>query len=149
MSHRAELRTRAVTALRIYAASALGYLSTFAFEQVQQRVQAWAGSNDWDERHAAAYILGVPAGDDRLRPRVRSLVRGWYRDDNPDRAAYQATAAIAYGTVMAEHEPALALDALDRLAALDHNPEIRFCVGRGLALMLRGTQGWRRRSWRR
>jgi hypothetical protein len=67
---------------------------------------------------------------------VRSLVRGWYRDDNPDRAAYQATAAIAYGTVMAEHEPALALDALDRLAALDHNPEIRFCVERGLALML-------------
>jgi hypothetical protein len=128
--------SHAAETMRIYAASALGYLSTFAFERVQQRVQAWAEGDDWLEWHAAAYTLEVPVGDERLRPRVLGLVRGWYRDDDPERATYQATAALAYGAVIAEHEPALALDSLGRLAALDHDPEIRFCVGRGLALML-------------
>jgi len=67
---------------------------------------------------------------------VLRLVRGWYRDPNPLRAPFQATAALAYGHALGKPDPDLALRSLNGLAAMHHDPRIRAAVGLGLAGLL-------------
>jgi hypothetical protein len=117
--------------VRIFAGRALGVLATLSFDYLADRVLVpWAASAQPHRRAAVAYALRFVAADSALRPAVRRLVSGWYADR--DRPAVQATAARAHGLALAAYDPVCALEALDRLSAVD---DIRVIVSIGDAVV--------------
>ncbi|MET0414911.1 MAG: hypothetical protein ABW022_02675 [Actinoplanes sp.] len=120
--------------VRIHAGTALGVLSTYAFDFVHSHALRSLADDDnpwsWD---VLAYALRVPARDDRLFPLVRQLANRLQRDAGQPRA--QAAAArvqgLALGPVAAEES----LDRLDRLAVVD-DWRVAWGIGAGLADLL-------------
>ena len=104
--------------VRVWAATTIGLLATHSFDYVVQAVLAgWATSDQPWRREAVAQALRVPAADPVLRPTVNRLVAAWYADR--DRPLAQATAARVYGVSLGRTDPGAAVDALERLAAID------------------------------
>lgn len=108
--------------VRIRAATAVGVLTTFAYDHMRHEVLArWAASNDVYRREAAAVALVGPAEDDDagLRKAVHNLVEEWSRDSENLRA----TAARAYGTAIGLKNLGPALASLERIAVDDNNDD--------------------------
>ncbi|MFI6099363.1 hypothetical protein ACIA8G_27730 [Lentzea sp. NPDC051213] len=108
--------------VRIRAATAVGVLTTFAYDHMRHEVLArWAGSNDFYRREAAAVALVGPAEDDDagLRKAVHNLVDEW----SWGAANQRATAARAYGTAIGLKNPGPALTSLERIAIDDDNED--------------------------
>ena len=115
----------------IFAGRALGVLATQSFDYLSSRILVpWASHEHAHRRAAVAYALRFVAADARLRPNVRSLVRGWYA--NRDDPALQATAARAYGLALGSYDPIVAYEALDRLSTVD---DIRVTIAIGDAVV--------------
>ncbi|PPA57287.1 hypothetical protein [Micromonospora chalcea] len=105
--------------VRVWAGTALGLLSTYAFEAVLTRVlrpMALDEQRYW-LRDVVAYALRVPAEDARWRPLVENVVAGLY--GNPALPVGQATAARIHGVSLGPLNTRAALAALDRLAVID------------------------------
>jgi len=102
---------------RIRAASAAGFISLGAFEQIYRSVlERWALSSSDRMREAAGYALREPARTTALKSQVLALVDGWATSESE---ALKETAARAYGAAVGTLMPDLALRELDRLATTD------------------------------
>ncbi|MGC4807038.1 collagen-like triple helix repeat-containing protein [Micromonospora sp. DT233] len=122
---------RASEEMRVWAGTALGLLSTYAFDVVWTRALAPMAEHDrryW-LREVVAYALRVPAADGRLRPLVENLVASLYA--NRTLPLGQATAARVYGVSLGPFDAGRALAALDRLAMID---DVRIANGIGDSL---------------
>jgi hypothetical protein len=120
--------------VRIQSAFSLGMFAACGFEQVQLRLlMPWAGSDDLRLRQAAAIALRYPASLPKLRNTVRRLIRRWY--GSKSQPALQSTAALSYGYSYGIQQPDVAMDALDRLAAMD-KWQVALGVGEALANLL-------------
>ncbi|MEV4623484.1 hypothetical protein AB0J74_32855 [Asanoa sp. NPDC049573] len=127
----AELSSHRSEAVRVWAATALGMLSTFSFDYVTDTIfTRWAGSRSASLREAVAFALHVPAADTELQPAVFRLVESWYRNGN--NRTLQASAARAFGYSLGRHDPNRALAALNTLARID-NLRVSLAVGASLA----------------
>lgn len=108
--------------VRIRAATAVGVLTTFAYDHMRYEVLTrWASSNDVQRREAAAVALVGPAEDvdQGLRTAVRGLVDAWsYGSENQ-----RATAARAYGTAIGMKDLHTSLTALERIAIDENNDD--------------------------
>ncbi|MDT7787574.1 MAG: hypothetical protein QOF58_5993 [Pseudonocardiales bacterium] len=108
--------------VRIRAATAVGVLTTFAYDHMRYEVLTrWASSNDVYRREAAAVALVGPAEDDDqgLRAAVRSLVDDWSWGNGNQRA----TAARAYGTEIGLKSLDTSLTSLERIAIDENNDD--------------------------
>lgn len=118
--------------IRARAGTALGLMSTFAFDFVWIHVlrQMAQDTNNFRNREVVAYALRVPAAERALRPLVDSVVAGL--SGNADLPFGQATAARVYGVSLGPLGVGEALAALDRLATID-NRYIAAGIGDSLA----------------
>ncbi|MFG1607684.1 hypothetical protein [Actinoplanes sp. NPDC049265] len=105
--------------IRARAGTALGLVSTFAFDFVWTQVlRAMAqDTGNFRNREVVAYALRVPAAEPALRPLVDAIVTGLA--GNADLPFGQATAARVYGVSLGPLGVGEALAALDRLAVID------------------------------
>ncbi|AGL18925.1 hypothetical protein [Actinoplanes sp. N902-109] len=121
--------------VRVWAATALGLLSTYAFDfvySVALRPMTLDEEKFW-LRDVVAYALRVPAADSRLRALVESVIGQLYA--NEDLPIGQATAARSYGVALGPLDPESALAALERLAIFD-DWRIARAIGDSLADLL-------------
>ncbi|MBN1172393.1 MAG: hypothetical protein JXA67_09480 [Micromonosporaceae bacterium] len=118
--------------IRARAGTALGLLSTFAFDFVWIHVlrQMAQDKHNFRNREVVAYALRVPASEPALRPLVDAVVTGLFR--NSGLPFGQATAARVYGVSLGPLGAGEALAALDRLATID-NRHIAASIGDSLA----------------
>jgi hypothetical protein len=86
----------------------------------------WARSTKPRRRDAVAYALRFVAANAGLQANVRRLVSGWYADRGSPPA--QATAARAWGLALGAADPFAAVEALERLSAVD---DIRVTIAIG------------------
>jgi len=103
--------------VRVYAATAAGYLSRLSFPYVRSLVlEPWATSDDLYEREAAAVAVTVPARDSGLAEQVNRMIRSWQREDATANRHY--TVARTHGGPLGQLDPGRALTALGALAAV-------------------------------
>lgn len=101
--------------VRIRAASTLGYLACFSFDELRREVIVpWAGSGNADERELAVAALAVPARHPNTRGSVINLVKDWL--DRTGDGPLRRTAARALGLAVGEIIPGGPEEQLDRLA---------------------------------
>ena len=117
--------------VRIFAGRALGVLATQSFDYLASKVFVpWARSSQPHRRAAVAYALRFVVADSKLRQNVKRLVTSWY--SNRDSPLAQATAARSYGLAIGSLDPIAAVEALDRLSAVD---DIRVVISVGDAIV--------------
>jgi len=103
--------------VRVFAATAVGYLSYLSFPYVASRIlEPWANSDDVYEREAAAAAVTVPARDSGLTEQVSRMLRAWQREDATANRHY--TVARTLGGPLGQLDPARALTTLGMLAAV-------------------------------
>jgi hypothetical protein len=120
--------------VRIWTATAIGLLSTQAFDFVYGLVLRPMSIEDkfW-LRDVVANALSVPAADARLRPMVEAVVGQLY--GNTVVPLGQATAARVWGVGLGTADPERALTALERLTTIDDR-RIAQGIGDSLADLL-------------
>jgi hypothetical protein len=126
----------------IFAGLALGRLATKSFDFLGRNVLGpWANGRAKGRREAVAYALRVVvAADPGLRGNVRTLVSGWYA--NEQRPFAQATAARAWGVAYGPIDRAEAFRQLDRLCETD-DIRVATAVGDSIADLLEtGSEGF-------
>jgi hypothetical protein len=95
------------TAVRLYAAYAVGLFSTYDFDQAYHHViSGWAASGVLRQQQAAAWALETAVSNGRLVRRVRNFLYDWCRSTSARR---QHTAVLAYGTLIGARFPGDAL----------------------------------------
>lgn len=93
------------------AAAAVGWLARFDFKaMLNELITPWAADERWQPHAAAALALGVLAYDDTLAPNIIELLRSWCRAKSP--RALKLTAILAYGSLVGERFPNIALQRL-------------------------------------
>ena len=86
--------------VRIRAATTIGFLARFSFDDVRRRViTPWASSGNHDERERAVAALAIPVRHPNTRGLVLRLVRDWA---DSGKAALRVTAARALGVSVGE-----------------------------------------------
>ncbi|GAB3981437.1 hypothetical protein V1634_06310 [Plantactinospora veratri] len=119
--------------IRVSAGTAVGFLSTLAFEYVRRAVlHDWAASDQTYRREAVADVLRVAAGVPELQTAVTWLVDGWYRARDPE---LQSTAALAHGTRLGRTDTTRSVRALERLTVVRELP-VQVGICRGFAALL-------------
>ncbi|MFD7988883.1 hypothetical protein ACFV4M_36675 [Kitasatospora indigofera] len=121
-----QVRTHAGVALGVLADSSFQYLAAHVFHP-------WAAGTSRTRRNAVANALSVTAENPRLRSMVTALAAGWIAD--PDRPMALATAARVHGVSLGGAEPLAAVDALVRLAVVDH-VQVAVAIGDSLTDIL-------------
>ncbi|MGY0236942.1 hypothetical protein [Longispora urticae] len=110
-----ELAVHPATAVRVHAATAVGFLSRYSFDYVRSTVlEPWADSDVLRNREAAAIAVGIPGVEPALAVPVRRMVDQWSRADSTSARRY--TAALAYGSGLGLRDPDRALRVLSELA---------------------------------
>jgi hypothetical protein len=154
----AELARDPAEDVRIWAGTALGLLSTYAFDLVYGTVlQRMTTSDNRQTRDVVAYALRVPAAESRMMPLVRRVANRLHA--NAAQPLGQATGArlraIAFGPLAIDP----VLEKMDRLAILDDH-RIATAVANSLAdlmaqnedenapVVLRRVAGWLDDRWR-
>ncbi|GAA2273593.1 hypothetical protein GCM10010145_44920 [Streptomyces ruber] len=116
----AELVDSPLLRVRSFAGTALGLIAAASFDHIVYRVfPGWIvhERNGNRRREAIAYALSVCARYRRLLSGVRDLVGYWYTSG---RWQEQAAAARAYGSCLGGADLGTALQALTRLATVNH-----------------------------
>jgi hypothetical protein len=125
-------------AVRIRAATTIGYLGCFSFDEIRREIIApWARSGNGDERERAVAALAIPARHPNIRAQVISLVRDWSGESR----ALKLAAVRALGVAVGEVLPADANGtptALVMLAELARNadPQLGVAIGDSLAELI-------------
>ena len=120
--------------VRTYAGTALGVLSTYAFDFVHSYALRDMATDDnpwsWD---VVAYALRIPAQDSRLFPLVRRMANRL--QGNAAQPQAQAASARVRGLALGPVSLPAALDRLDRLALVD-DWRVAWGIGAGFADLL-------------
>jgi hypothetical protein len=125
--------------VRIYAATILGKLTAQSFDYLSRNFLArWAASDQQYRRDAVAVALQrALTTDPRLSDSVRLMVARWY--GNLDNPYEQATAARVHGIAYGPEDPAAAIEALNRLTAINQ-AQVAIAIGDSIAdLLAAGT----------
>lgn len=121
--------------VRVRAGIALGVLTRLSFDFLFRNALApWAESENTGHRDAVAFALRVAAADPELTPSVRALTTRWYRDR--PRPLAQATAARVHGIALGPFDPVAAVDALERLFAIDDLRGWAAAIAAGVRLVM-------------
>ncbi|MGK5683266.1 hypothetical protein [Actinoplanes sp. URMC 104] len=126
-----DLATNPSLDVRTYAGTALGVLSTYAFDFVHNQALRPLALHDntwsWD---VVAYAMRIPAQDTRLYPLVRRMANRLQGNSAHPQA--QATSARVRGLALAPVDLQGALDRLDRMAMID-TWEVAWGIGASFA----------------
>jgi hypothetical protein len=129
-----DLATNPSLDVRTYAGTALGVLSTYAFDFVHSYALREMATDDnpwsWD---VAAYALRIPAQDSRLYPLVRRMANRLHGNTAQPQA--QAASARIRGLALGPVNLPGALQMLDRLVMVD-DWRVAWAIGNSLADLL-------------
>jgi hypothetical protein len=102
----------------LFAATSIGALAILSFDRVWYGAIGGLGRHESPRRRqAAAVALKAVAAREDLRPVVTAAIAQWW--SSGDRAQ-QASAARAHGLILGQQDLGSTLDALGRLASIDH-----------------------------
>lgn len=122
------------------AAAALGWLGRYDFSAVVNNVVLpWADDERWQVRAAAALALGVLAYDDRFTSNIIGLLQNWSRAQSSRNL--RLTAVVAYGGLVGERYPNLALQRLCLLTQVNRaEPQLLNAVAHSVVALFQRHQ---------